>query len=209
MSVKIMSKVWPLQMGHADKLVLLALADNANDEGECWPSVVTLCEKTCLSDRAIQKCVGRLKADGHISVLPRYKKSNVFRVHPSTVYPERGSPEQRSPEQGSPERNDISTPNDVHPLKTEPSKRTIKAPGVPIELHASLPRESWGEWLAHRRERKWSMSPRALNPQLKLLAKFDTETQREIIETSMQAGWQGLFPPKGQPKTNGERGKWM
>lgn len=133
MSIKIMSKVWPLQMGHADKLVLLALADNASDEGECWPSVSTLCEKTCLSDRAVQQCVRRLIEAGHISVTRRYKQSNVFRVHPNAVCPERPSPEARSPEAPSPERpspeapspegNDISTPNDVHP---EPSYRTVK-----------------------------------------------------------------------------------
>jgi hypothetical protein len=52
------------------------------------------------------------------------------------------------------------------------------------------------------------MSPRALKPQLKLLAKFDTDTQREIIETSMQAGWQGLFAPKGKPRANGGD-RWM
>lgn len=128
-----MAKVWPLQMGHAEKLVLLALADNANDDGDCWPSVANLSEKTCLSDRAVQHCIRRLTDAGHVTVSRRYKKSNVFHVHP--VYPERPSgerpsPEAPSPERGSPERpspegNDISTPNDVHPLKTEPSKRTV------------------------------------------------------------------------------------
>lgn len=129
-----MSRVWPLQMGHADKLVLLALADNANDDGDCWPSVANLSEKTCLSDRAVQHSIRRLTNAGHVTVSRRYKKSNVFHVHPK--YPERPSGERASPEAPSPERpsgenpspegNDSSTPNDVHPLKTEPSKRTVK-----------------------------------------------------------------------------------
>ncbi len=117
-----MSQVWPLQMGHADKLVLLALADTANDEGVCWPSVLGLCEKTCLSDRAVQQAVKRLTDCGHLSVTKRYKQTNVFTVHPR-VYPERGSPEAASPETPSPEGKCISTPNDVHPLN--PSKRTV------------------------------------------------------------------------------------
>lgn len=201
-----MSRVWPLQMGHADKLVLLALADNANDDGECWPSVSVICEKTCLSDRAVQHCVRRLTEAGHVSVSRRYKKSNIFRIHP-VFYPERPSGEAPSGERPSPERNDISTPNDVHPLKTEPSKKNHQGLGS-LTLHETLPRDAWQEWLDHRRERRMPMSPRALKPQLKLLAKFDTDTQRDIIETSMQAGWQGLFLPKGK-KPNGGGQQWM
>ena len=200
-----MARVWPLQMAHTDKLVLLALADNANDEGQCWPSVSSLCEKTCLSDRAVQHAVARLTEAGHVSVNRRYKKSNVFVVHP--VYPEPRSPERPSPENPSPERNDISTPNDVHPLKTEPSKRTVK--GVTeLSLHQSLPRTSWEEWLAYRRENRYPLSPRALSKQLKLLADYDTATQSEIIDTAINAGWQGLFRPKGKSKSKDGQ-QWM
>lgn len=144
-----MSRVWPLQMGHADKLVLLALADNANDDGECWPSVSVLCERTCLSDRAVQHCVRRLTEAGHVSVSRRYKKSNVFHVHPISVSPERRSPEAPSPERPSPEGNDISTPNDVHPLKTEPSKRTVRRTtpkhSIPDDFDLTPQRQSYAE----------------------------------------------------------------
>lgn len=90
---------------------------------------------------------------------------------------------------------------------TEPSVEPsgTKRP-EPLTLHESIPLDAWEEWLAHRREKRWSMSPRALKPQLKLLSKFPTETQRTIIEESMQAGWQGLFPPKGKRQ---EVSQWM
>lgn len=40
MSIAIMSAVWNTYDGTpARKLVLLALADHANDEGVCWPSL--------------------------------------------------------------------------------------------------------------------------------------------------------------------------
>jgi hypothetical protein len=74
-----------------------------------------------------------------------------------------------------------------------------KSAAEPLVLHETLPTEEWGEWLAHRREKRLSMSPRALKKQLKLLAKYDTESQRDMIDTSINAGWEGLFPPKGQP----------
>lgn len=128
MSIKLMSKAWDLDIPLADKMVLLALADSANEKGECWPSIEEVAKKASLSDRAVQKCLKHLVEGGHVSINRRYKKSNVFFVHPKEFYPERSSPEQRSPEPGSPEQKCISTPNDVHPLKNltilnEPSKK--------------------------------------------------------------------------------------
>jgi hypothetical protein len=71
-----------------------------------------------------------------------------------------------------------------------------KKAAEPLVLHESLPADEWEEWLAHRREKRLSMSPRALKKQLKLLAEYDTESQRKIIDTSINAGWEGLFPLK-------------
>ena len=78
MSIKLMTAVWQLQLTHTDKLVLLALADNASDEGLCWPSVTTLMRKTCLSRRGVQAAVARLQAEGHLE--------RVFRDGRSTNY---------------------------------------------------------------------------------------------------------------------------
>lgn len=61
-----MTAVWQMKLNHTDKLVLLALADNASDEGICWPSVNTLVKKTCLSRRGVQASVARLQAEGHL-----------------------------------------------------------------------------------------------------------------------------------------------
>jgi hypothetical protein len=52
------------------------------------------------------------------------------------------------------------------------------------------------------------MSPRALKKQLKLLSEYDTESQRKIIDTSINAGWEGLFPLKDKaPKHVNGSGK--
>lgn len=66
------------------------------------------------------------------------------------------------------------------------------------ELHASLPKETWIEWIAHRRSRKWPVDSVTLRKQLALLSRYTTEEQRASIDNSIQAGWQGLFPPKGR-----------
>lgn len=83
MSIKIMSNVW--QSADADGgtlLVLLALADFANDDGECWPSVRTLSKKARLSERQTQYAITDLIDAGvverDLNAGPHH--SNLYRV---------------------------------------------------------------------------------------------------------------------------------
>jgi hypothetical protein len=64
-----------------------------------------------------------------------------------------------------------------------------------------LPSKEWDEWLSFRRKKRWPVDALTLKKQLKVLAEYDTATQRAMIDTSIQSGWQGLFPLKG--RTNG------
>ncbi len=50
------------------KLVLLKLADNANDEGVCWPSVALIADHTELSERTVQDHLRRLEAKALVSI---------------------------------------------------------------------------------------------------------------------------------------------
>lgn len=79
MSIKIMSAVWESGVGPATKrLVLLALADSANDEGVCWPSVGTVSRKAGAGHSTVQRSMAELESDG---ILVRQ-----FRDNQSTVY---------------------------------------------------------------------------------------------------------------------------
>ena len=53
MSVKLMSKAWEMDIPSGQKMVLLALCDHANDDGECYPSQKKLAKKCSMSSRAI------------------------------------------------------------------------------------------------------------------------------------------------------------
>jgi helix-turn-helix protein len=69
MSIRIMNHVWDTDCANCTrKLVMLALADNANDEGVCWPSITTIALKCSMSDRAVTKHVRELETDGLLSV---------------------------------------------------------------------------------------------------------------------------------------------
>jgi hypothetical protein len=67
-----------------------------------------------------------------------------------------------------------------------------------LVLHESLPSKPWQEWLEWRRKRKWPCDPTTLQKHLNLLKGYDSETQTRIIDTSINANWQGLFHPKGK-----------
>lgn len=80
---------------------------------------------------------------------------------------------------------------------SSPTPTPPRSADAPV-LHESLPRDAWEEWLEHRKSKRWPNDPRTLRRQLAVLAQFPTAMQREIIDVSINAGWQGLFAPKGK-----------
>lgn len=65
-----------------------------------------------------------------------------------------------------------------------------------VTLHETLPKSEWDEWLAHRKRRRWPCDETTLKKQLNLLSRHGSDIQRQMLDNSMQAGWQGLFEPK-------------
>lgn len=73
MSIALMTEVWKLDLQAPRKMVLLALADNANDEGtNCYPSVGTIVEKCSMSERTVQ---GHLQALEETGLIQRKERS--------------------------------------------------------------------------------------------------------------------------------------
>ena len=87
--------------------------------------------------------------------------------------------------------------NGIEQIQNRTDTDNKEVANAPLVIHQSLPKAEWEEWLSFRREKKFPMSPRTLNMQLKVLARHSTAEQCSMIETSINAGWQGLFPPKG------------
>ena len=73
MSIALMTEVWKLDLQAPRKMILLALADNANDEGtNCYPSVGTIVEKCSMSERTVQ---GHLQALEETGLIQRKERS--------------------------------------------------------------------------------------------------------------------------------------
>lgn len=56
---------------------------------------------------------------------------------------------------------------------------------------------AWADWVAFRKEKRKPLSKRAAGMQLKFLANYPPLVQKQIIDTSIQNDYQGLFEPKG------------
>jgi hypothetical protein len=81
MSIRLMTYIWDSgPENQSERFVLLALADFANDEGICWPSIPTVANRTCLHARSVRRIIRRLEAAGWISIEPRDSGSYIFRI---------------------------------------------------------------------------------------------------------------------------------
>jgi DNA-binding IscR family transcriptional regulator len=71
MSIALMALVWKNSNPRSpvDRLVLLSLADQANDQdGTCWPSIGHIAQRTGLSARTVQRSIRALEAAALLSV---------------------------------------------------------------------------------------------------------------------------------------------
>lgn len=50
-----MNWTWKQKLRPTPKLILMSLADAADDFGVCWPSVLTVATKCCVSDRTVRR----------------------------------------------------------------------------------------------------------------------------------------------------------
>lgn len=64
-----MGQVWGLKLTRGQRDVLLALADHADDLGNCFPGVEYLAWKTDYSERQVQRLLRQLEADKLVEVL--------------------------------------------------------------------------------------------------------------------------------------------
>lgn len=72
MSVKVSSQVWEhSRHSGGDLLVMLALAEYANDYGECWPSTSAVAERCRLTPRHVKRVIDRLCDSGELRLIHR------------------------------------------------------------------------------------------------------------------------------------------
>lgn len=84
MSVRTMARVWEhSRHGGSELLMLLAIADFADDDGRAYPSVATLARKTRMGSRNANYLLKALQASGELTVRLNEgpKGSNLYRIN--------------------------------------------------------------------------------------------------------------------------------
>jgi hypothetical protein len=136
MSLRVMTWAWSIRLSPAPKLVLMALADEADDNGYCFPSRRRLADKCSLGQRTVRRILGQLEIDGYLKVQPRYRgdrsrTSNGYYLRsaapPAKMARGRAVPDlgPRAPETGGPGSDAPPLPA-IHALEDppQPSART-------------------------------------------------------------------------------------
>ncbi len=87
MSVRVMAAVWDLPLPPSEKLVLLALADWAHDDGKCWPSIKAVADKSGVSQRTVQRMLRGAEKSGLLKRKEIVGKGCEYRLIPNGASP--------------------------------------------------------------------------------------------------------------------------
>jgi hypothetical protein len=212
MSTLMLSACWRLNLTPAVKLVLISLADQANDDGVSWPGVNSIAKRTCLSERTVQRSIADLVELGLLQRRERPGTSSVYHITPlafrtgteAILRGDTAAPRQADTE-GVPRehpRGATPTPEGRHPgtlSVIEPSMnrhRTKAAPDAP----PWLPAELWADFEKMRKAKRAPLTDRARALMWRRLEKLEAagENIAAMLEQSILHSWSNVFAVKGE-----------
>ena len=207
MSTIIMAQCWPVGgMSPAQKAVLISLADQANDDGYCWPSVKTISTRTCLSERAVQGAIRWLVAANILRASERSGTSTVYQITPAAYAP----PQEMHPAANAPRgaADAPPPPQMLHPTPADAAPKpsmnrqlnrkepkTVRVDAPSFQVPDWINKQHWDAWhsCAKRKNATNAQKQMAVDK----LAKWREEgiDHAAALESAAIAGWQGLFKP--------------
>lgn len=137
MSIKVMNYVWDHSDAQGTELLcLLAIADNANDDGEAFPGIARIAKKCRVGERAIQKVLRKLQDSGEIEVRIGHGlktttgHTNRYVLLKYQEWVNVGTPQPARGERGDTPGVNSGTPQGVNVGTPKPSVLTISKPSV-------------------------------------------------------------------------------
>jgi DNA-binding transcriptional ArsR family regulator len=91
MSISFMGLTWKVDIPFGRKLVLLALCDHANGQGECYPLVEAIARKYSMGQRTVQQHIAELKCAGILVRRFRQGRSTLYQLEPHNFRSTAGS----------------------------------------------------------------------------------------------------------------------
>lgn len=213
MSVRIMSAVWDMPFSPVEKLILLALADWANDDGVAWPSIAQLARKTGCGERTVQRTLREAEKTGLLVRHENPGKGCSYRINPRHA----GTPAAEAPVPQDAQTPATLAPNTllhISSQKTSSSSKRARAPKSTFCLPDSIPAKEWAEYEEMRRVIRKPMTDAVRQKAVDRLAVLaaDGWPPGVVLNHSILNSYQGLFPPKddrnGKSGTNSVAGNW-
>lgn len=209
MSIKVMSLVWeraPYTAGSL--LVLLALADWANDEGFCWPSIPKIASKTRLERRSIQYIIRKLQKDEILAIEEgRGRKHQhqytinvqILRLLPSLI---KGEISDTENVQSATQKAQFAAEK-VQPIAPDPSVSVNQPLEEPLPFFSADFLEAWSDYRQARKENRHAVTATIQRALCKKMSLWGEE--RSVAALIHSTGYTGLFEPNGNGNGNGHK----
>jgi len=208
MSIRIMSSVW--ESGAFDGstlLLLLALADAANDEGFCWPSAATLMKKTRLSHATLFRSMKELVDAGWIEKKARAGSKNVFYQFKKLSQSETLPNANLSQSEKKLSQFEITPTPPYRSNRKEPSStKAASSKAVAFELPQWIAANEWDAFEEMRTKMRKPMTDRSRQMIVNEIGRLAAlgSPPHKVLEQSVINGWAGVFAVR-QEGTNGNR----
>lgn len=157
MSVRVSSRVWESEVPAPQRFTLLALADHADHDGRCWPSLPTLTRRCRLSETTVRAHLIALESDGVIKVERRPGLRTHYQINLARLGTE---PDPHGIRGGQEPPEVVSTPTESegvgtaepagHPLGSDGGTPSESGPLTPSDSEPPTPSDLVGDPLRSR-----------------------------------------------------------
>lgn len=201
MSMRLMVQAMNCEVGNpARKLVLLKLADNANDDGICFPSYQYIADKCEMTRRSAISHIEYLIKMGLVSKKERKNKdgsiSNLYFLHleqGSEIFALGGENISLGSENfalGSSENISPRTSHSLEPVN-EPKKTTQKSESEMLLEQFGITGQLAKDFITHRKAKKAPITETVMNGFLREANKAGLSVA-ESVAISIERNWQGF-----------------
>ena len=208
MSIDATRWAWQQELTASRKLVLLSLADRADESDVAYPSIARLTKDTCLDRKTIMAAITDLEACGFISVIrsqgsgSKYRMLGVPRREMENQYQKRDQHQnthQSQKRDGTSPKNGTatSTKNGTQNLPIEPinnHKKKTRAKTTPVFAPADMEQidsDLATEFIAYRKAKRAPLSQTSWKGICREAAKANW-TITAVVEEIMTRGWQAF-----------------
>lgn len=218
-----MTACWPLQMPMAAKAVLIALADNANDHGVCWPAIATIAKRVCAHERTVTRNIQWLESAGYLVIEHVNGRPSKYTITPTLDLFENENPRRKvtpgakappaqdakppaesqgapGAESGDPRQSATQTVKQEQKQEQEQKQPPAKKPPAAREPIPAPPewvdREAWDGFAEMRKRKRAPLTARAAKLIFSELEKLRTKGHdpTAVLDQSTRNTWTDVYP---------------